>query len=72
MTPQELIESQVPTILNEREHKWGRLLLAGCPTCESHDGFQCSLCGRCVDMELDTELYNAIEILVVQEESRGD
>jgi hypothetical protein len=60
-TARELIESSVPTILNERGHVWRRTTLFGCEKCSgAHDGFACCTCYRVVDYLLDPELFAAI------------
>lgn len=63
MTPQKLVRKLVPLIPKETEHQWMHAKMYGCETCGWHDGFQCRTCGRCVDWELDTPLYEAIAAL---------
>lgn len=59
MNGRQLIESQIPTILNELQHVW-RACKLFCDSCVSHKGFVCVICSRVVDGHLDRELYEAI------------
>lgn len=68
MNPRELIDSKVAPCIGQNPHVWQRIMLAGCSACEAHVGFECVLCRRCVDWELDTPLYEAILSLFPEED----
>lgn len=71
MNGRQLIESKIPTILNERQHVW-RACKLFCDSCGNHKGFACSICSRVVDDHMDRELYKAIVQIGFLPEEKND
>lgn len=67
MNPQKLIDTKVAACVGQNPHVWEACKL-WCCTCIEHDGFTCRACGRCVDRERDTLLYEAILSLFPEED----